>query len=551
MKTAVSQNAAQIIARAEQENSALLSVMGKAQQVQESLLRNILQRNAESEFGRDHLFGSLRGVEDYRAAVPVRVHEDFKPWLEAAIAGQPGVLADEDPFAYFSSSGTTGVEKRIPVTRAYMKESFIPFYFAGLATVLRRSPGALADDNSVLNLWQDPFSPIDRTSGGQPHIGPSQIDYRSLGEDIAVGLGNRAAWSNLPESFADADPLRRTYLRLRIAAEHDIRCVFAINPAIAHALPEQLAQWWPSIVREIHDGTLGGQPFRSPNPERAKRIEALAGWFGTIRPTHLWPNLRSLVVWTSYIGGLYLPGLAQDFGPGVEVVAAPLGSCEGPLTTPIDRHPTAAPLVTPSAFYEFIPADEVIYPDSPTLLAHELEVGGDYHMVLTRPGGIHRCATRDIMRVVEYLGTTPRLEYGGRQGELVAGTSRLREDQVVRAVGRTVTDTGMPIRNLCVRLDDGPVGATIGYEIAVAFRQPGDQRDIDRFEHLLDVHLGTACGSYARARSCGELGGIRLRQVPVAAFFDSWMGRVRAGQRPPRVKDRVFDGGSPVWSVSA
>lgn len=551
MKTEVSQRRAHIIARAEHEKSLLLSVMEKAPQVQANLLLEILRRNADSSFGNSHRFPSLRGIDDFRAAVPVRVHEDFRPWLEAAIAGEHGVLADEDPFAYFSSSGTTGVEKRIPVTKSYLKESFLPFYFAGLSTILKRAPGALDDDNSVLNLWQDPFSPIDRTSGGQPHIGPSQIDYKSLGEEIAVGLGNRAAWSNLPDIFIDENPLRRTYLRLRIAAEHDIRCVFAINPAIAHALPEQLAQWWPEIAKEIHDGTLGGQPYSSPNPERASQIEALARWFGTVRPSHLWPNLRSLVVWTSYIGSLYLPGLAQDFGPDVEVLSAPLGSCEGPLTTPIDRHPTAAPLVTPSAFYEFIPADDAISPDSPTLLAHELEVGNDYHVVLTRLGGIHRCATRDIMRVVDYIGTTPRLEYGGRQGDLVAGTSRLREDQVVRAVRRTATEAGMPIHNLCLRLNDGGTAPTAGYEIAAAFRSSIDQPDAHRFERLLDIHLSTECSSYAAARRNDELDSIRLRSAPASLFFDRWTDRVRAGQRPPRVKDRVFDDNPSIWSALA
>ncbi|MEU0541155.1 GH3 auxin-responsive promoter family protein [Nocardia sp. NPDC005978] len=547
MTTVISQRRDAIIARAERERAALVSVLDRSQQVQQALLDEVLRRNADSEFGRAHGFRALRGVDDYRSAVPVRVHEDFKPWLDLAIAGKSGVLADEDPFAYFSSSGTTGAEKRIPVTKSYLRESFIPFYFAGLATVLRRSPEALNDDNSVLNLWQDPFSPVGRTSGGQPHLGPSQIDYRGLGEETATGLGNNAAWSELPAAFIDDDPLYRTYLRLRIAAEHDIRCVFAINPAIAHALPEQIARWWPDFVREIRDGTLGGKPYCAPDPERANRIEAMAAWFGTIGPAQLWPNLRSVVVWTGYIGGLYLPGLAQDFGPGVEIVSAPLGSCEGPLTTPIDRHPSAAPLVTPSAFYEFIPADAPLSGDSATLLAHELEVGCDYHVVLTRLGGMYRCATRDILRVNEFVGNTPRLEYGGRQGESVIDSARLREDQVMRAVGRTASATGMRIRNFCVR--PAVDGTAARYEVAMAFGSRVDHHDVERFERLLDRHLGAESPSYEQARRSAGIDTVEVHPVQASAFLDDWLDRVRAGQRPPRVKDRIFDATSPVWSM--
>ncbi|MFI6165535.1 GH3 auxin-responsive promoter family protein [Nocardia sp. NPDC051052] len=546
MSENISDRRADILRRADKERSALLAVLDDAATVQEKLLLSIVRRNAESQFGRDHRFASVRSIADFQQAVPIRVHEEFEPWLEATIAGRSHVLSDEDPFVYFSSSGTTGREKRIPVTASYLRESFLPFYFAGLATILEQCPDALHDDNSVLNLWQDPYSPTDRTADGTPHIGLSQLDYRGLGEDLAVGLGNRAAWSRLPDSFDGVDPLQRTYLRLRIAAEYDIRCVFAINPAVAHALPTQLALWWPRIVRDLRDGTLDGQPFTAPNKARADQIENLANWFGTIRPKDIWPRLNGVVVWSNYIGGMYLRALGQDYGPGVRIIPAPIGSSEGPLAAPIDRHPSASPLMTTAVFYEFIPADEEITSASRTLLAHEVVPGNDYHVVLTRVGGIHRCATRDIVRVVEFVGGTPRIEYGGRQGELAAGGARLREDQAVRAMHQTATASGMQVENLTWRLDDGSDPPR--HEVAVAFRHDETPRDVARFERLLDTFLSAESPSYAAARRIDAIGPARVHPAPVTAFFSAWLERVRAGQRPPRVKDRVFDPKSSVWS---
>jgi GH3 auxin-responsive promoter len=543
--------AAEIRSRSAAARTALLNVMAEPEAVQRELLASILRRNEMSEFGRQHDFPALRDAADFARVVPIRIHEEFKPWLDMAIAGKPGVLADEDPFAYFSSSGTTGAEKHIPVTASYLRESFIPFYFAGLASVLDNSPGVLADDNAVLNLWQDPYSPIDRTAGGQPHIGPSQVDYRGLGENLAVGLGNRAAWSELPEHLRAVDPLHRTYLRLRIAAEYDIRCVFAINPAIAHALPEQLSLWWPRIVQEIRDGTLDGKPFAAPDRERAVRIETLANWFGTVRPKDLWPRLSGVVTWTGYIAGMYLPGMAQEYGPGVRIIAAPLGSCEGPLATPIDRHPSAAPLVTPACFFEFVPAEEELRADTETLLAHEIEPGRDYQVVLTRVGGLYRCATRDIVRVVGFVGRTPRIGYGGRQGDLTAAGAPVREDQVVRAASKAAADSGLAVGNLVWRLRPGSEQDVPRHEAAVAFQQDEPAAEVRRFADLLDVYLGVECPGYSAARRDGTLDVALVHQVPVSAFFAGWLDRVRAGQRPPRVKDRVFDGKSPVWAEVA
>ncbi|CAM5407815.1 hypothetical protein SVIOM342S_10362 [Streptomyces violaceorubidus] len=292
-------------ARVQAAHRRLLDSLDRPEETQRELLTRILKHNAGTVFGHEHGLSGVRTVGELRRAVPIRTHEELMPWIERAMDGN--VLTADDPAAYFSSSGSTGREKHIPVTRTYMRRFFLPFYHAAFAPLLGTLPGSATAPDGVLNLWQDPTAPAARTRKGQPHIGSSQVDYRRFGEDSAVGPGNDASWSRIPEALASADPWERAYFKLRLAAAQDIRAVIGINPAMVAALPYQLRTSWPRLVEDIRAGTLGGRPHTSPDPERADEIARYAATFGTVLPQHLWPRLTAVLVWNSALASLYLP----------------------------------------------------------------------------------------------------------------------------------------------------------------------------------------------------------------------------------------------------
>jgi hypothetical protein len=489
--------------------------LSRPEQVQRDLLTEILRENGGTAYGREHGLPGVRTVDDYRRAVPIRTHEELMPWIERVMAGESRVLTADDPVVYFSSSGSTGREKHIPITRTYMQRCFLPFYHASFAVLLKAAPEAVAPDG-VLNLWQDPTSPIARTRAGQPHIGASQVDYRKFGESVAAGPGNDAAWSRIPEALAGADPWERAYLKLRLAAEQDIRLLIGVNPAMVAGLPYQLREQWPRLVEEIREGTVGGLPHTAPNPERADEIAGYAKTFGTVHPYHLWPRMTGIVAWNSALASMYLPRVRETYGPGVQLFAAPIASCEGPAAVPVDRHPSAAPLYLPGCFYEFVPAEEPITADSPTLLAHELTEGRDYHLVFSHIGGLFRCAVTDVVRVTGHVAATPRIEYAGRN----VTRAGLTEPVAVRALRAACADTGSELRNATFREADG------GLRVAVAGLVA------DGFGAALTARLGRAADVVV---------------VHPDAFLREWEHAIRAGQRPPRVKDRVFVPNADAW----
>ncbi|MDO0939385.1 GH3 auxin-responsive promoter family protein [Streptomyces sp. DG2A-72] len=287
-------------------------------------------------------------------------------------------------------------------------------------------------------------------------MGASQVGFGAkFGEPLSAEPGTGAPWGSLPVPVAADAHLEKMYLRLRLAVESDVRCVIGINAAMV-ALPYQLNPWWPRIVKEVRDGTLGGLPPTAPNPGRARRLEELAERYGTVRPAHVWPNMRALFCWTTGLAALYLPCLREEFGAAVTVLPAPVAASEGPVGVALDRHPSAGSLVVTASVYEFADADADLCAGSETLAPHELEPDRDYHVVFSHVGGLYRYAVGDVVRVVDHADGVPRLEYTGRSTRSDHAGKRLRDAQVIRALTAALGVGGLEVRNAACRLGPPP-----------------------------------------------------------------------------------------------
>ncbi len=529
------------------ERAGLLAANADLRARQESVLRHLLEHNAGTVFGREHGFDRIRTVADFRKAVPIRDYRGLEPWVERAAAGEPGVLSADDPVVYFTSSGSTGAHKKIPVTAEFMRTVFFPFFYAAWAPLAEHHPDVLSRPDAVLNLKHDPLPVVRTTRSGRPHLGASQVDFGALfGEPLSAEPGSDASWSTLPFPVAADDHLEKAYQRLRRAVEGDVRCVIGINPSAVAALPYQLSLWWPRIVREIHDGTLGGHRFTDPDPARAAELERLAARFGTVRPAHLWPNVRAIFCWTTGIASLYLPRLREQFGADVQLMPAPVAASEGPVGVTLDRHPSAGSLVSTAALYEFVEADERLDAEPATLEAHELEPGREYHVLFSHVGGLYRYAVGDVVHVVDVDGGVPRIEYAGRAAGADVAGERLRESQVLRALRSALATCGLEIRNASCHPAQGGDGEP-RYEFAFAPQHPWSEAEVTRLGAVLERAMCRQAPGYAAARAAGRLRPLVTRILDRAAFLRDWHAEVEAGTRPAQVKDRLIRTDPAVW----
>ncbi|MFI5522562.1 GH3 auxin-responsive promoter family protein [Streptomyces platensis] len=515
---------------------------------QRRVLSDLLEFNAGTEYGKQHGFARIRTLDDYRKAVPLQTYADLEPWIERAAGGEQNVLTADRPAVFFTSSGSTGAHKKIPVTPRFMRTTFFPFYYAAWAPLIEHFPDILDSPGAVLNLKHDPLAAPPTTASGRPHVGASQVDFgAAFGEPLSAEPGTGAPWATLAVPVAADQHAEKMYLRLRLAVESDVRCVIGINPAMVAALPYQLNLWWPRIVKEIRDGTLGGLPHRTANPDRAAELERLAHRHGTVRPAHIWPRMRALFCWTTGPAALYLPQLREEFGPDVAALPAPVAASEGPVGVALDRHPTAGSLVVNASVYEFADADRDLGPDTATLQPHELEADRDYHVVFSHVGGLYRYAVGDVVRVVDHQDGVPRLAYAGRANRSDHAGERLRDAQVIRALRSALDTTGLQLRNAACRVTASR-HRSAGYVFAVAPRTPWSQGESDRFTALLDEALQRESADYRRTRTHGRLSAPALLRLDSDAFLRDWQDRVESGIRPTQVKDRLFRQDPQWWA---
>ncbi|MEU7023901.1 GH3 auxin-responsive promoter family protein [Streptomyces sp. NPDC046203] len=534
-------------ARVLAEHARLTASLAGFRQHQDRVLADLLEFNSGTVFGREHGFGRIRTLADFRSAVPVQDYAAHRPLIERTAAGEPNLLTADAPLVYFTSSGSTGDHKKIPVTARFMRTTFLPFYFAAWAGLVEQVPEVLRRPDAVLNLKHDPLSAPPLTADGSPHVGASQVDFGTrFGEPLAAEVGSGAPWATLPVEVAPGDHTEKMYLRLRMAVQSDLRALVGINPAMVAAVPHQLGLWWPRLVKEIRDGTVGGRRFGSPDPARAAELERIADYFGTVRPAHVWPRIEALFAWTTGMARLYLPGLREEFGVGVQALPAPVAASEGPVAVALDRHGSAGSLVPTASVYEFVPADEDLTPDVRTLLPEELEAGADYHVVFSHVGGFYRYTVGDVVRVVDSVGGVPRVAYAGRGTRSDAAGERLRDAQVIRALETALTAGGLALRNAACRVEEDPEG-TLRYRFALAPRAAWLPGESARFSARLDEALTRESAGYRSARAERRLGPLVTQLLDPGAFDRDWHTAVASGIRPTQVKDRLFRQDEALW----
>lgn len=88
------------------------------QRAQEAVLHRYLQIYAQTEYGRQHGAAQVGSLADYRRAFPVTTYDaDYKPLMERVMAGDVGLLLNEEPIGWAITRGSTkGESKFIPMT---------------------------------------------------------------------------------------------------------------------------------------------------------------------------------------------------------------------------------------------------------------------------------------------------------------------------------------------------------------------------------------------------------------------------------------------------
>ena len=500
-----------VAARGREPNRRIAQASTDPKGVQLQTLQRILSTNASCEFGRRHGFVGLSDPARYADAVPVRDYEAFRPYVDRMLAGEERVLTRESPLFFGTTSGTTGQAKRVPVTRSWCD---------GLSMAMRlwlaragRAHPAIFDGKALSFVGS---AEEYRSESGIPCGSISALTYQRV---PALVKRNYVMPGEVGE-IEDYDTRYRVAARLMLEA--DVSLVGIPNPTTLLRLAEVGAQNAEAIVAAIHDGSLGrlsprGTEDRSRlalmerplqrNPRRARQLERSIEQHGSLLPKHVWPNLTMIGCWLGGSAGVFARKLGAYYG---DAALRDLGlrATEATIAVPLSDATAVGALTLHDNFFEFV-AEEESGGDHPrTLLAHELEVGQRYYILLTTRAGLYRYDISDVLEVTEMQGEMPLVKFVHKGADMTNLTGeKLHGDQVAQAACDAMERVGMPVD----RVQLIPDTERCGYDVLV--EAGADKATLERFCIEIDADLARLNVEYAAKRASRRLAESRLRRM--------------------------------------
>jgi hypothetical protein len=483
------------------------------EEAQAARLREFLRKNAGSACGRAQGYAAIHSVRDFQERVPVMDAEALEPWVARIAAGERGVLTTAPVRILEPTSGSTGGDRLIPFTDAFLSEmrgALAPW----MADLFRARPAL----RGLRQYWSisPARGPWQRSPGGVP-IG-MEDDTEYLG---ALGRAALRRVMAVPGTLARTPDLeewrRRTLLHL-LAAE-DLGLISIWSPSFLTLLMKAVERDLPEY--------LGHLPSR-----RADRVRAGLDAHGRLVGEALWPHLQVVSCWADGPAARQLAGLRAYF-PHTPIQGKGLLATEGVVTFPLWEEAARGSIVAASShFLEFVDLDA---PGATPRLAHELRAGALYTPLLTTGGGLARYALRDALRCTGHHGALPLLRFEGKlDGVSDRAGEKLAPSRVEAALDAVAGRLQLPLHfALLAPSESEPPRYLLFVE------SPSGDAELDQLAEALDEALSVD-HHYGHCRALGQLGPIAPRRV-----HDGWATcvrtRVAGGMRPGDVKPSSLD----------
>lgn len=489
-------------------------------ETQQERLAAYLRNNRDTEYGQRHGFGSIASAADYQRRVPLTVYDDYLPDIERLKAGHKAVLTREPVERFELSSGSTAGSKLIPYTATLRSEMR-----RGLAiwiADLYRHHGELLHGPAYWSI-----TPLTEgksaTAGGIPIGFEEDSDYLGpLGPLVESTL----AVPNAVKHLRDVATFRYATL-LYLLRQPGLRLISVWNPTFLTLLLARLPEWWEPLLRDLAAGRLtpvdpGVWRRLTPMPSRARELSRIS----PTDYTAIWPRLRLLSCWADGPSAPYAAELARRF-PGVILQPKGLLATEAFVSLPLVGREGAV-LSTAAHFFELL-ADS-----GEPRLAHQVEKGKTYAVVVTTGGGLYRYQLRDVVEVVGFVGEAPCLRFVGKTDQVSDWFGEKLDERFVAGV----------LRGLFERHRLEPSFALLAPE-----RASGDLRYTLYLEagHLADAAALTAeldrglseNFHYAYCRRLGQLAPPRI--APVVDGQERYLSACqRLGQKMGNVKPSML-----------
>jgi hypothetical protein len=486
---------------------------------QQRVLDALVRANTDTEFGRKHGFSTIRSVRQYQDRVPVRSYDDFRPDIERLCDGSPHVLTREPVRLFEPTSGSASATKLIPYT-ASLQRQFQRGIQAWIADLFLHRPNLMGGPAywSVSPHLQAPR----RAPAGIP------IGFEHDAEYVG-GWRRRLVQAVMaaPRSIShvrDMDAFLHATL-LALIRTPNLRLISVWNPTFLSLLVTRLRSHADALLRDLASDTRGYAAVRA----------ALAAPTPAECHARLWPRLGLISCWADANAAAPAAELATLF-PQAQIQGKGLIATEGFISFPqVDRE--GAILAIRSHFLEFARVDSADLPSARSpLIAHELERGHRYEVILSNAGGLYRYRLGDLVEVVGHINQCPLIRFVGRHRYVSDWFGeKLNEAHVASVLRDALESIGMSASFAMLACDSKL--ARPAYVLYIDTRHSAES--LECLGRAIDAALRRNF-HYDYARMVGQLAPIRVFRAEGAAATYLKTG-VDAGQQAGDIKPLALD----------
>ena len=465
-----------------------------AETLQATVLRHLLQRAANTEYGRNHLFNNTRSYDDFARNVPVNTYEELKSDIDRMRHGESDVLWPGQVKWYAKSSGTTNDKSKfIPVSQ----EGLQHIHYQGgkdvVALYLRNNPHSRLFDGRSLIL-------------GGSHSPNYNLPGSLVGDLSAILIENINPLANLVRV-----PKKQTALlsdfevkRDRIARETLGKNVTNISGVPSWMMSvlvrvlelsgkEHIEEVWPNLEVFFHGG-IAFTPYRSqyeklitsPKMHYMETYNASEGFFGIQND----PSDKSMLLMLDY-----------------------------------------------DVFYEFMPVDQVGMPNPTVVPLTGVELNKNYAMLISTSCGLWRYMIGDT---VMFTSRDPyKFVITGRTKYFInAFGEELIQDNAETGLLEACRETGAEVKEYTAAPVFMDQNAKCRHQWVIEFAKLPDS--IEHFADVLDKSLQQINSDYEAKR----FHDITLQHLEVVVarqgLFDDWLkskGKLGGQHKVPRLSN--------------
>ena len=430
----------------------------------EECVLKLLKENKDTEYGKLYDFEHINSFEEYRQKVPLSDYDTYHPYISRMIKNKErNLITAYDVIQYAETSGSVGVQKKIPVTiksmQLYQKYSFVRTKAMADAYYKEKYHRHVPWEKGLNMVETESAKTEDGVFTGSV-TGSVARRYKNLFKLFLV--------APIEVSFPIGG-MNMNYMKARFALEEP-NLIFFLSGFMTNFVDmlNYIKKNWQMICDDIENGTFNKDvceersrvimmKYIKKNPKRANELRKIfeEGFDTPIIP-RLWPKFT----WACAIGTGGFVTYAEKFkkyaGDNIGIDYFVYAASEGMFAVCTKMNDPRFSLLADSCFFEFLPAD-ADDDDNNTLTIDQLEEGKEYEVIITNHGGFYRYRIKDVIKVIGFHNKSPLITFAFRKGQLVnVAAEKTSEQHLNEAVKRLGEKLGVEFNDYALYIDTEP-----------------------------------------------------------------------------------------------